>query len=418
MPAPMPAALAADLSDAFAWRGGGFQRQPFEYIEQIAPAGAASSSAGDMARYMLLLLGDGSLEGATVFGPTAARAFRTPIQPTPPGFNGWAHGFLVQTLPGGHVAYGHDGGTLSFFSNMLVIPDLNLGVFISTNTTGGGELSGRFASDLVREFYAAPRPFPRSGSADLAAQRELFRGHYVGTRRPYSGLEKFVMLLGPAGVDVDVSPDGKLVLANFGQAATFTPDGPLDGGRFIGLQDDTRLAFRMQGGRAVSFNGGDNAATFERAPAWRSPGALGLVAGLAALAAALTLLGLVFRNRRDLRESAMQRRASIVQNIQAGLWLTAIVLFGLFFARAVSDLSWVMYRWPSPLIIVASACSLVAAVLTVLSLLALPVVWSDGGRRLESWGYSRKLAFTVTVLIYAAFSLMLGFWGALTPWSG
>jgi CubicO group peptidase (beta-lactamase class C family) len=417
LPQPMRADLASDVSDGFRWRAGAFQRQPYEFIGQIAPAGAASSTAGDMARYMLLLLGNGSLDGATVFGPDAARAFRTPIQPTPPGINGWAHGFVIQTQPGGHVSYGHDGGTLSFFSNMTVIPDLNLGVFISTNTEGGGLLSGRFASDLVRAFYVAPTPFPRAGSPELAAYREAFRGHYVSTRRPYSGLEKFVMLVGPAGVDVDVAPDGRLLLATFGQVASFTPEGPLPGARFIGLQDDTRLAFKVQDGQAVSFVDGSNAVTFERVSGWKKPATFAVFATLAALAAVATLLGMIFRSRRDLRESAMQTRASIVQNIQAALWLLALVLFGLFFARAVSDIPWVMYGWPSPLIILASACALVAAVLTLVTAIALPAVWS-GGRRVESWSNLRKLAFTITVLVYAAFSVVLGLWGALTPWSG
>jgi len=417
LPAPMAPALAANLSDAFRWRAGGYQRQPFEHIEQIAPAGAASSTAGDMARYMLLLLGDGVLEGVRVYGPATAQAFRTPIQKTPPGTNGWAHGFAVRSLPGGHTGYGHDGATLSFFSNMVVMPDLDLGVFISTNTPGGAALSGRLASDLVREFYAAPQPFPRAGRPDLAAQRAAFRGHYLGTRRAYSGLEGFVMRFGPAGVDVDVSPDGKLILASFGQASSWAPDGPVSEGRFIGLEDEARLNFKLQDNQAISFVGSDNAVTYERVSVWKTPATLALFAGLAAAAAVGTLLGLVFRNRRDLRESGMQRRASIVQNIQASLWLTALVLFGLFFARAASDLAWVMYGWPNPLIILASACALVAAALTLLTIAALPAVWS-GGRRLDSWSALRKLAFSVTVLIYAGFSVMLGAWGALTPWSG
>jgi len=417
LPHPMRADLASDVSDGFRWRAGAFQRQPYEFIGHAAPAGAASSTAGDMARYMLLLLANGSLEGATVFGPETARAFRTPIQPTPPGINGWAHGFVIQIQPGGHLSYGHDGGTLSFFSNMTVIPDLNLGVFISTNTEGGGQLSGRFAADLVREFYVAPQPFQRAGSPELAAYREAFRGHYVSTRRAYSGLEKFVMLVGPAGVDVDVTPDGKLLLASFGQVASFTPEGPLPSGRFIGLQDDARLAFKLQDGQAVSFVGGENAATFERVSGWKKPATFAVFAALAAGAAVATLLGMIFRSRRDLRESSIQTRASIVQNIQAALWLLALVLFGLFFARAISDIPWVMYGWPSPLIILASACALVAAVLTLVTAAALPAVWS-GGRRVESWSYPRKLAFTMTVLVYAAFSVMLALWGALTPWSG
>jgi hypothetical protein len=76
-----------------------------------------------------------------------------------------------------------------------------------------------------------------------------------------------------------------------------------------------------------------------------------------------------------------------------------------------------MYRWPGVLVITASACALVAAGLTVTTLIALPAVWR-GGRRVDSWTHLRKAFFSVTVLIYAAFSVELALWGALSPWSG
>ncbi|HEU4617487.1 MAG TPA: serine hydrolase domain-containing protein, partial [Gammaproteobacteria bacterium] len=83
LPKPMPASLASDVSTGFHWNGAGFDGRGFEYISESAPAGAMSASAGDMARYMLLLLGDGTLDGVTVFGPEAARAFRTPMTSLP-----------------------------------------------------------------------------------------------------------------------------------------------------------------------------------------------------------------------------------------------------------------------------------------------------------------------------------------------
>ena len=64
LPAPMAPALAADLSRGFSWTGVGLRAEPFEYISQVAPAGSASSTADDMARYMLTLLG-GGLSGET-----------------------------------------------------------------------------------------------------------------------------------------------------------------------------------------------------------------------------------------------------------------------------------------------------------------------------------------------------------------
>jgi hypothetical protein len=74
-----------------------------------------------------------------------------------------------------------------------------------------------------------------------------------------------------------------------------------------------------------------------------------------------------------------------------------------------------MYHWPGPLVILASACALVAAILTLMTIVMAPTVWR-GGRRVDSWTAWRKLRFTLTTVIFAAFSVMLGLWGALAPW--
>ena len=63
-----------------------------------------------------------------------------------------------------------------------------------------------------------------------------------------------------------------------------------------------------------------------------------------------------------------------------------------------------------------SACALVASLITVITLILLPLVWR-GGRRVDSWANGRKFAFTLTVLVYGALGLLLLRWGALAPWS-
>jgi hypothetical protein len=76
-----------------------------------------------------------------------------------------------------------------------------------------------------------------------------------------------------------------------------------------------------------------------------------------------------------------------------------------------------MYGWPGPLVVTASACALVAAALTLVTIVAAPAIW-QGGRRVDSWTGLRKTFFTMTVLIYTAFSVLLALGGALEPWSG
>jgi CubicO group peptidase (beta-lactamase class C family) len=415
LPGPMPARLVDDISDGYRWTPTGFQRRDYEFLGQIAPAGAGSSTAGDMARYMLMQLGDGRLGDVTIYGPTTAQALRTPLRKTPIGINGWAHGLMVFDLTGGHRGYGHGGATMSFLSNMVVVPDLGLGVFVSTNTDTGRPLVNRLPDRIVEHFYAAPAPFPRLASAELAQRGGDFTGYYLTTRRAYSGLEGFVNQL-TGGSSVTVTHDGKLVTVDGAGVKTWVPEGALDEGRFIATQGTERLAFDMTDGGARAFHGASGTQVFERAPFWRQPRALTILAALTAAAALATFAGVVVRNRREFRENQIQSRASLVQNIQAVLWLVALALYGLW-ASKNGDAAQAMYRWPGALMIMASACALVAAGLTATTLLVLPAIWR-GGRRVDSWTHLRKGFFTLTVLIYVGFSAELALRGALSPWSG
>ncbi|MFL5295855.1 MAG: serine hydrolase domain-containing protein [Phenylobacterium sp.] len=415
LPGPMPERLTADVSDGYRWTPTGFVKRDYEYIGQIAPAGAASASAGDMAKYMLMQLGGGQLNGATIYNATTAQAFRTPLRKTPTGINGWAHGFMVFDLSGGHRAYGHGGATLSFFSNMVVVPDLGLGIFISTNTDTGRPLVNRLPDRLVAHFYAPPDIFPRAGTSELADRGGEFTGFYLTTRRAYSGLEGFVGQI-QGGASVAVTRDGRLVTSDQGGVKTWVAEGPAEDGRFISVLGDERLAFDRGDGPAKAYHVSSGTQLFERATAWKQPGTLALLAALTAAAALATLAGVVIRNRREFRENQVQTRASLVQNIQAVLWLAAMALFGLW-ASKTGDAAQLMYRWPGILMITASACALVSSALTITTIVALPAIWR-GGRRVDSWTHLRKAFFTVTVLVYATISVVLWLWGALSPWSG
>ena len=62
---PPQARLAASLSRGYRWTGD--RHQPLEYRYTYAsPSGAIATTAADMGRFMLALLGDGSVEGTRV----------------------------------------------------------------------------------------------------------------------------------------------------------------------------------------------------------------------------------------------------------------------------------------------------------------------------------------------------------------
>ena len=416
LPAPMPGSLAETTAQGFRWADGGFERQPYEYRGQAAPAASASASAGDMARVMLLLLGGGQLDGVTVYGPKTAEAFRTP-QPQAIGrVGGWAHGLAIQALPGGRRGFGEDGAALSSAAYLVTVPSLDLGIFVAANSAAGTRLAQTLPGAIVREFYAPPAMIPPPPSPELAAAAPAFDGHYLSTRRAYAGLEGFIgRLFGAARVRV--TPEGRLVTERTGHARrSWTLQGPPGDGRFVATSGEGGLAFQMQNGQASAFQTDDDAELYERIGFWRSPQALGLVAVLAALAAAATLAGAAIRDRREQRQTQIQSRAGLVQNIQGGLWLLSMGLFAAWGVRSL-DPGRLVFGWPGPLLVTASACALVAGALTVTTLVALPAVW-QGGRRVDSWSPMRKLGFSFTVVIYAVFAYLLARAGGLSPWAG
>ena len=98
------------------------------------------------------------------------------------------------------------------------------------------------------------------------------------------------------------------------------------------------------------------------------------------------------------------------------LWIVAAGLFA-GWAMNTGDVAEVMYDWPGWNLLLASTCALVAALMSIGGVILAPFIWR-GGRRLDGWGPGRKVRYTATALIFLGYAVLLGFWGALEPWSG
>jgi CubicO group peptidase (beta-lactamase class C family) len=109
------------------------------------PAGGINSNADDMAKWMLVQLGEGKLaDGSPLVRPATARQLTslvTPIsigQGSPefaairPSFNGYGLGFGLRDYRG-HKLVTHTGGLPGYVSKVAMIPDRQLGIAILTN---------------------------------------------------------------------------------------------------------------------------------------------------------------------------------------------------------------------------------------------------------------------------------------------
>ena len=417
LPAPMDPRLAADVSQGFHWSGEGLRPRPFEFTTQAAPAEAGSSTGADMARYMSAILADGSLAGQSIYSASIARDFRTPLLRSSPSSPAWDYGVLEYPLPGGYLGYGRDGGVLSFRASLITLPRLNLGIFVAANTDTASAFVRRVPAAIVQQFYAAPSP-PVAGSQWLLDNAGAFRGSYLNVSRAYGGLEGFVdRFRGRAKIDVDRT--GFLLTPGLAGVERWVPqaNASTDASYVTFRQTDGAgaLDVQMANGRAVRWFAPTGETAYERAGFLARRGPLAVLAIAAAIAALAALAGLGFRDRRDFRQTSVQARADGAQISASILWLVALACFGVFSLTA-SDTAAMVADWPSAWLLIASACALVASLVTVLVLGLLPAAWR-GGRRLDSWTLGRKARFTATTAIFALFGVLLALWGALEPWS-
>lgn len=410
LPRPMSAENAAGVATGYRWTGGDYTPLAFEYITHVAPAGAMSSTAGDMSRYMLMLLNEGTLDGRQVFGAGTAEAFRTPLTSMPAAVGNWNAGFLEQSVADGFRGLGHNGATLQFFSNMVTVPELDLGIFVSTNSAGGARLSNALPGRVIQHFYAPTDRAPPGGSPAIFEHASDYAGSYLATRRRASGLEGFLMRF-QSIVAVSVTADGLLVMSLQGLAVRLAPtETP---GVFTGIDFPVSIAFEPPEGKAEHIV--TVAMGLERAGPLDTMQAL-LLPGILTVIIAVTVLGsLVLRRGHPPPHSVRQLSASQARAWAALFWLVAAVSFLWLGLRATRNPEIVLYTWPTPSIVVFSSSALLASALSVVCILMLPGVWRSAGRA-PQWGAWRKLRYTVSALVFVALALVLGRWGALQPW--
>ena len=213
---PVPDALAGDLARSYHSDETPARPVPFIF-DPMAPDGSISTTANDMANFMIAHLRQGRLGDARILAPATVAQMHERSFSADPRLDGYAHGFKERTI-NGHRVLMHDGGWEGFESALLLVPGCDLGVFLSTNSTGGTDAASAVIDSFFDEFAPATAG-PVAGQASAVAAPQA--GFYQPTRHNESTVEKLNGLLGPLRLTVD--RDG--VVHFQGQAWTPQADG-------------------------------------------------------------------------------------------------------------------------------------------------------------------------------------------------
>ena len=191
---PLPPNLSPLMSNGY--QRASKEAKPYEFV-QAFPAGSVATSAADMCIFMMAHLQDGRWNDKQILKPETAKLMHARAFGSDPRLNGMALGFYEETR-NGHRIIGHGGDTLYFHSDLHLIHDSNVGFFVSYNSAGKGEVSGR--TILFEKFL--DRYFPYTPSAAAAASpkenAEQVAGLYVASRRGEKSFLKVTEFLGQA----------------------------------------------------------------------------------------------------------------------------------------------------------------------------------------------------------------------------
>lgn len=189
----------------------------FEMINP-APAGGLSSTANDMARFMIAYLDGGGRDGASILRPETVRLMHTRQHANAPGLNGMDLGFYDEDRNGQRIV-GHAGDLDYFHSDLHLLLDAHVGIFVSFNSLGNEAGAHVVRKEILRRFLDRyyPQP-PKHGTALPNAAEDAARvaGWYRSTRRNDSALRLFYLL---GQTSVSPQPDHTIVVSAFTDAA-------------------------------------------------------------------------------------------------------------------------------------------------------------------------------------------------------
>ena len=271
---PIPKNLLAMMSKGYKSASDG-KEQPYEYIN-LAPAGSLASPGSEMGRFMLAHLNNGSLGGQRILREDTARMMHGTGQASVGPLNKMMLGFY-ETTANGHRAIAHGGDTQWFHSDLQLFLDDNIGIYVSTNSSGK-EGSARMIRDgLVSGFVNRylPGPERQDGGVDAATAKQhaqLIAGSYLSSRRANSNFMNLVYMLGQT--KVIANEDGTISVPMLGTYSG-APKKWREISPFV-WQDTSssdRLAADVVDGRVTRFSAEPLAAimVFQRASWWQSP---------------------------------------------------------------------------------------------------------------------------------------------------
>jgi hypothetical protein len=404
---PVPPALSDDLAVGYAYRKG--EHRPHQEWMQGSPGGALTTTATDIARFMIAHLQDGRYEEARILQASTAQEMHSLQFSKHPQADGWTYGFIETVVNGERIIW-HSGVIGTFRSALVLLPERNVGLFVSFSGAGvdWDEFTRAF---MDRTYPAPPAPAAPGPNTDSAARSKRLAGSYRGTRSNETGWEKWLALV--ERVSVKSMPNGTLRTVGAGSRGVKQWAPTSDPLVFSQIEGRDTLIFQEGGeGQIAGFAVASHPFQEYLKLGWfEAPtfSLLSLLICLLALLANALFWPLRFLVHRVRHERAARDRVS--RSVRLALWLGwGASALGLVFTIAFMitsvgpHIAHALPRATAGLLVIPIVMSVLSAAMILLGVL----VWVR-----RDWSLSGRVYYTLLTVASVAFIWWLNSWNLL-----
>jgi CubicO group peptidase (beta-lactamase class C family) len=197
---PLPQHLSGLESKGYNYENGALKEYAFEFIP-LSAVGGGSTTAADMARYMITHLQLGTYGTVAILDSTSASLMQAVAFRVSPYVSGIGLGIYELVNWNGIRTIGHGGDTFWFHCLMALVPEKNLGLFIAFNSQTGdySQVFGLF----MDHFYPL---HPLKATLELSRENaDKFTGVYRFNRFPHSDLTRITSIMSTVKMSYDTS---------------------------------------------------------------------------------------------------------------------------------------------------------------------------------------------------------------------
>ncbi len=405
--------LPARMAKPYRFVNGSYTEAGFEYI-LLEPAGSMSSTALDMANFMIAHLSGGTYSGGRILNEATVKEMHRQHFTYDPTLGGMTLGFIEGVFNNQEVLF-HGGSTMLYNTGLYLIPEVNMGIFISYS--GGNHL---LHSEVFQEFldYCYPTAaqimgVPGEGSRERA---QKFTGEYQMNRKSVTTDNKIAGILAGGIINVDADKDGYLLVTHGGETNKFIE---VESGVYQNLREGRtqdafgpfhRIIFKTDPLDRIMLTT-DGPMTYSKAPIYSTLSFTALAALIIILITIISLIYWIIRIIPGWFKKAKNTSPSFsVLALGVGICTSIIIL--ILFASMFSSGIDPVYQLPVEAYMPAEGNWLLDLIPTLmgilLCLLLLPftvVVWWKG-----FWGRFARVHYSIFTLAVMGLMWMLHYW--------